>query len=90
MKITYDPAKRAVTLAESHLDFKRAAEIFAGVHYSYRDERFDYGENRFITAGYLNNRMVVVVWTPRGAARHIISLRKANAKEQKYYKEAMG
>ena len=33
---------------------------------SYRDERRDYGELRFITAGTLDGRTVVLVWTPRG------------------------
>lgn len=32
------------------------------------DTRRDYGEDRFVSAGYLRNRMVVVVWTPRGGA----------------------
>jgi uncharacterized DUF497 family protein len=47
------------------------------------------GETRFITAGFLDDRMVVMVWTPRGKARHIISMRYAHAKEQKLWKEEM-
>jgi uncharacterized DUF497 family protein len=45
----------------------------------------DYGEIRFITIGRLDRRMVVMVWTQRGATRRIISLRKANAREQAFY-----
>jgi uncharacterized DUF497 family protein len=30
MKITFDPVKRAVTLAERGLDFEDAAELFRG------------------------------------------------------------
>ena len=89
MRITYDPAKRDLTLTMRGLDFKRAAEIFAGVHFTYADERRDYGETRNITVGRLDGRMVVTVWTPRGAGRHIISLRKANEKEQKYYRKEL-
>ncbi len=37
----------------------------------------------FITAGVLDGRIVVVVWTPRGRARRVISMRKANAREVK-------
>jgi uncharacterized DUF497 family protein len=44
-----------------------------------------FGESRFITVGRLAGRMVVLVWTPRGADRRIISMRKANAKEQALY-----
>jgi hypothetical protein len=37
-----------------------------------------YGEPRFITAGRLDERMVVIAWTPRGIARRVTSMRKAN------------
>ncbi len=63
----------------------RATEIFAGATLTIADERRDYGEARFFTIGRLDGRMVVIVWTPRGAARRIISLRKANDREQALY-----
>ncbi|MBF0136515.1 MAG: BrnT family toxin [Magnetococcales bacterium] len=85
MKITCDPAKREWTLAKRGLDFLRATEIFSGEQYTRQDMREEYGESRFITIGILDNRMVVLVWTPRGNARHIISLRKANEREQTRY-----
>ena len=63
----------------------RADSIFAGATLTIADDRKDYGEPRFITIGRLDGRMVVAVWTPRGAARRIISLRKANDREQTLY-----
>ena len=81
MRITFDPAKRAKTLAERGLDFADAARVFAGLHTVLADDRRDYGEPRFISAGLLGGRMVVLVWTPRGTARRVISMRYANAKE---------
>jgi uncharacterized DUF497 family protein len=42
----------------------------------------DHAEHRFITAGLLDGRMVVMVWTPRGEALRIVSMRKANDREQ--------
>ena len=81
MRITFDPAKRAVTLAERGLDFARAAEVFADRHLTARDVRHR-EEVRFITLGFLDRRMVVLVWTPRGRSRRVISMRKANAREQ--------
>ena len=66
----------------------RAGEIFAGATLTIPDDRRDYGEPRFITIGRLDGRMVVAVWTPRGhgkSSRRIISLRKANAREQTSY-----
>ncbi|KLK91414.1 hypothetical protein AA309_20155 [Microvirga vignae] len=85
MKVDYDPPKRQVTLEERGLDMARAGEIFEGATLTVEDDRKDYGEPRYITVGYLDGRMVVTVWTPRGAVRRIISLRKANDREQALY-----
>lgn len=82
MKIEFDPGKRDKPLAERGLDFARADEVFAGRHFTAEDAREDYSEPRYITVGKLDDRMVVMVWTPRGEARRIISLRKANDREQ--------
>ncbi|HNF64490.1 MAG TPA: BrnT family toxin [Plasticicumulans sp.] len=82
MKIEFDPGKRDKTLAERGLDFARADEVFAGRHFTAEDAREDYSEPRYITVGKLDDRMVVMVWTPRGEARRIISLRKTNDREQ--------
>jgi uncharacterized DUF497 family protein len=81
MQIEFDPDKRNQTLAERGLDFSRAGELFAGVNVTAEDARFDYGESRFTTVGVLDNRMVIMVWTTRGEARRIISMRKANERE---------
>jgi hypothetical protein len=43
MRITFDPAKRAVTLAERGLDFADAAEVFQGDTLDFPDDRRDYG-----------------------------------------------
>ncbi|RBP07379.1 hypothetical protein DFR50_12724 [Roseiarcus fermentans] len=69
MKIEFDLDKRQTTLDRRGLDRARAAEIFAGATLTVADARKDYGEPRFITIGRLDRRMVVSVWTPRGAAR---------------------
>jgi len=88
--ITFDPAKREITLRRRGLDFADAAEVFAGRHATISDDRQDYGELRFITAGFLRNRMVVLVWTPRGRAQRIISMRYAHAKEEKRWHTFLG
>jgi uncharacterized protein (DUF4415 family) len=75
MKISFDPTKRALTRRHRGLDFARAGEVFAGRTATIVDDRFDYGETRFISAGHLDGRLVVMVWTQRGEARHIISMR---------------
>jgi hypothetical protein len=50
----------------------------------------DYGEKRFISAGLLQGRLVVLVWTPRGAARRIISMRHAHAEEETRWRQYLG
>jgi uncharacterized DUF497 family protein len=82
MKVTCDPAKRAATLAERGLDFEDAVEVFSGDTLDFPDDRREYGELRMVTVGHLRGRMVIVVWTPRANARHVISMRKANAREK--------
>ena len=83
MLITFDPTKREKTLAARGLDFKRAKEVFDGLHLTRSDDRRDYSEERFVSAGRLEGRIVIIVWTPRGRARRVISMRKANKREIK-------
>jgi hypothetical protein len=85
VQIEFDPDKRAKTLSERGLDFARAGEVFAGRHFTAEDSREDYSEPRYITLGKLDGRMVVMVWTPRGEVRRIVSMRKANEREQARY-----
>ena len=54
------------------------------------DARENYAEPRFQTAGWLDGRIVMLVWTPRGEARRIISMRKANEREIKEIGLALG
>jgi uncharacterized DUF497 family protein len=89
MTITFDPAKREEALRLRGLDFRRASEVFDGAYTSAPDNRFDYGETRIISAGFLGGRMVVIVWTPRGEDRHIISMRYCHAKEEKRWRRRM-
>ncbi|HRK23642.1 MAG TPA: BrnT family toxin [Beijerinckiaceae bacterium] len=63
----------------------RAGEVFESPHVTIADDRKDYGEDRFLSVGFLDARMVFLAWTPRGAARRIISMRKANGREQEKY-----
>ncbi len=75
-------AKRDKALAERGLDFADAEIVFQGVTLDVEDTRKEYGEVRIICYGMLAGRMVVVGYTPRGADRHVFSMRKANDREQ--------
>ncbi len=78
MKISFDPIKRQKTLEERGLDFADAARVFAGPHLTRIDDRRDYGEARFVSAGWLDARRVILVWTERSDSRRIISMRHAH------------
>ena len=82
MRISYDPAKRQKTLDERGLDFEDAPLVFDGLTLEIEDTRRDYGETRMICFGYLEGRLVVIGYTPRGSVRHIFSMRKANGREK--------
>lgn len=90
MQIEFDPDKRAKTLLERGLDFARAGEVFAGPLLNIPDSRVDYGEQRFATFGLLDGRWIVLIWTPRGEVRRIISMRKANEREITKYAHRVG
>ena len=79
---TYDPAKRARALLERGLDFEDAAGVFTGTTLDIEDTRKDYGEQRIVCYGLLKGRLVVIGYTPRGAVRHVFSMRKANDREK--------
>jgi uncharacterized DUF497 family protein len=69
--------------------------VFAGVQFAFEDERFGYPEPRYITVGLLDGRMVIVVWIPDAEidgeeCRRIISMRKANGREQDRYLQRLG
>ena len=83
MLISYDPTKRERVLKDRGLDFEDARIVFDGMTVEVEDRRRDYGETRMICFGLLAGRLVVVGYTPRGEVRHIFSMRKANAREQR-------
>ncbi len=82
MEISFDPVKRDATLSERGLDFADAATVFDGPVFEFEDDRFVYPERRFSPIGLLEGRKVVVIWTDADDGRRVISMRKANEREQ--------
>ena len=89
VRIEFDPVKRLRTLDARGLDMAEAGRVFDGPAMTFPDMRFAYGEARFVTVGFLSGRMVVLAWTPRDA-RRIISMRKANEREQERFGPQLG
>ncbi len=90
MEIIFDPAKRDKALTERGLDFADAGRVFAGRTATEEDTRKVYSEARFITAGVLEGRVVVMVWTPTPDGRRIISMRHCHEDEARRWREQMG
>jgi hypothetical protein len=82
VQISYGPKKRDDMHNRRGLDFDDAVHVFAGPAFEAEDCRTGYGETRIICFGMLADRIVVVGDTPRGGARHVFSMRKADAREQ--------
>jgi uncharacterized protein len=84
----WDEGKNELNLANHGFDFADAAEIFDFPMLIELDDRRDYGEERWIAIGLLQQRIVAVVYTePSDTVTRIISLRKALSHERKRYEQ---
>ena len=83
MQFEWDEAKNLANIRNHRIDFADVPEMFDSPMLVEPDERFAYGENRWIGTGFLQNGVAVVVWTERQAnVIRIISARKANRYER--------
>lgn len=85
MKISFDPDKNARNVEARGISFDCALAFEWASAFLVEDVRRDYGEQRFQAIGYIDVRLHVLVFTPRGRTLHVISLRKANSREVKRY-----
>ena len=91
MKLSWDEDKRRRTLKERGLDFARCSEVFEGPTLSFEDDRRDYGEQRWVTVGLLDTRLVCIVSTDvSDECTRIISMRDATRRERKLYEKEVG
>ncbi len=88
MQFEWDESKNAINIRNHNIDFADVPGIFKNAMLIDYDDRYDYGEDRWIGLGLLRSTVVVVVFTePRKDTIRIISARKANRKEQEEYYE---
>jgi len=91
VRYEWDEAENRSNREKHGLDFADAEQVFAGRCVSFIVDRFDYGEKRPVTLGMLAGRVVVMAHAPRGhEVTRIISMRKANPREQKIYQKRLG
>ncbi len=87
MEFEWDEHKNAENIVSRGISFSYAKFVFTDrKRHTVQDTRKDYGEQRFITTGRIDNRLHVVCHTPRGEyLTRIISARKANKREQREF-----
>ena len=86
MQFEWDSEKATANVSRHGVSFELAMLVFLDNGRLIKvDERFDYGEERIITMGHVNNRLHVVVYTQTNDTIRIISARKANKRERKRY-----
>lgn len=85
MEFTWSEAKRAANLKAHGLDFVDAPRVFEGVTFTFEDDRFSYGEQRFVTLGLLAGVPVSLVHTETDYEIRVISFRKATNREAQIY-----
>ena len=83
----WDEAKRAANRRKNGVDFSEEALFDWNTALVVEDDRYDYGELRLRAFGFIRGRLYVMVFTPRGRDVRIISLRKAKAREVRWYEE---
>jgi uncharacterized protein len=84
-KFEWDETKRKSNIKKHGIDFVDAPLIFDGYTLTIEDDRFDYREERFVTFGILDGRVVAIVHTESAELIRIISIRKATKYEEKEY-----
>ena len=87
MHYEWDEKKRLANLVRHKVDFKDVVDFQWDTAMETIDDRFDYGEERWVTVGFIKNKLHIMAYTFRAQAIRIISLRKANKKEMKYYEK---
>ena len=85
MRFTWHDAKRQTTLARRGLDFADAEHVFAGLTLTFEDDRLDYDEQRWVTMGLLDQKVVVIVHTETEDTIRVISMREANRREEELF-----
>lgn len=88
MNFEWDESKNQANIRKHGIDFNDVPDIFQHPMLALRDERADYGEERWVGVGWIKMLIGVVVYTERrGDVIRIISARKATKREAKYYVE---
>lgn len=88
MEVIFNRAKSLRNVLERQLPFERVVDFTWETSISYEDTRFEYAEIRIFTLGFLGERLHAVCYTPiTENVIRVISFRKANKRELKFYEK---
>jgi len=87
MMIEFDWVKCQRNVVERNLSFERANEVDLETALISRDERQNYGEDRYVALCYLDKRLHVLCFTETIRGIRVISFRKANKREVLHYEK---
>ena len=87
MHYEWDESKGTANLAKHGIDFIHAERFEWATAIEAMDNRFDYGEERWVALGFIGNRLHVLIYTRRKESIRLISLRRANSREREYYEK---
>ena len=90
MRFEWDEQKRLINLQRHEIDFADAERIFQNDLFTFIDDRFNYGETRFVSFGLLDGDIVAIVYTETEESIRVISIRKATKNEQQIYIKEIG
>ena len=86
MQFEWDEAKRQANIIKHKIDFVDAVTIYDPGKFTYTyKSNGDYGEERYVSIGILDDKEIAVVYTTRNDKRRIISVRRARINERKLY-----
>ena len=85
MIIEFDKVKNQRNVDERGLPFSMVSHVEWDTALVTVDDRFNYGETRYIALGLISNRLYVIVFTETPTGIRVISFRKANKREVKRY-----
>jgi len=88
MRFEWNADKNLLNIKKHGLDFEDAKELFAKPLYRFEDNRFNYGEKRYVGFGYIKDRLMNIVYTEtQPNTIRIISFRRANSREEALYEK---
>ena len=90
MRFAWDEAKAAANFDKHRVAFEEVIDFEWEAAVVVVDSRKNYQELRWVAVSAIRDRLHVLVYTQRGYAVRVVSLRKANKREVRNYEQAQG